>query len=44
MENNYINFYPTPVSLIEKMVQGIDFRVITDILEPEAGKGEIRKV
>lgn len=41
MKSTYVNFYPTPVTLIEKMVQGIDFDKIKEILEPEAGKGDI---
>ena len=41
MFNNNPDFYPTPASLIEKMVSGIDFRVINSVLEPSAGKGNI---
>ena len=34
-------FYPTPKNLIEKMVSGLDFKMIKSILEPSAGKGDI---
>lgn len=34
-------FYPTPPSLVEKMLEGIDWRYVETILEPSAGKGDI---
>lgn len=34
-------FYPTPESLIYKMLEGIDFDKIGTVLEPSAGKGDI---
>ena len=34
-------FYPTPQSLVEKMLQGVDWAYIQTILEPSAGKGDI---
>ena len=34
-------FYPTPNSLIGKMLSGIDWTRIETVLEPEAGKGDI---
>lgn len=34
-------FYPTPQSLVEKMLEGIDFHYVHTILEPSAGKGDI---
>jgi hypothetical protein len=34
-------FYPTPQSLVEKMLEGIDWAYIHTILEPSAGKGDI---
>lgn len=34
-------FYPTPKNLIEKMLSGLDFKMIKNILEPSAGKGDI---
>lgn len=34
-------FYPTPPSLVEKMLEGIDWSYIHTILEPSAGKGDI---
>lgn len=34
-------FYPTPKSLVEKMLEGIDWRYVNTILEPSAGKGDI---
>ena len=36
-------FYPTPDSLIEKMLDGIDYRMIGSVLEPSAGKGDLIK-
>lgn len=41
MFTNNKNFYPTPKSIIDKMLVGIDFRTIKTVLEPEAGKGDI---
>jgi hypothetical protein len=36
------NFYPTPKSLIERMLSKVDYdREIENILEPSAGKGDI---
>lgn len=35
------DFYPTPQSLINKMLNKIDFRMIHNVLEPSAGKGDI---
>lgn len=35
------DFYPTPEHLINKMLFGVDFRMIKSILEPSAGKGNI---
>ena len=34
-------FYPTPQSLIEKMIEGIKWDYVHTILEPSAGKGDI---
>lgn len=34
-------FYPTPLSLIEKMLSGIKWNYISSVLEPSAGKGDI---
>lgn len=34
-------FYPTPESLVKKMIAGVDFCYIHTILEPSAGKGDI---
>lgn len=34
-------FYPTPRKLIDDMLTGIDFRFISSVLEPSAGKGDI---
>lgn len=38
---NNKDFYPTPLSLIHKMLSGIKLDQITTILEPSAGKGDI---
>lgn len=37
-------FYPTPVNLVKKMLDGVDFRYIKTVLEPSAGKGDILRV
>ena len=34
-------FYPTPENLIDKMLFGLDFKMIRSILEPSAGSGNI---
>ena len=34
-------FYPTPKTLIDKMLEGVDLRQVKTILEPSAGKGDI---
>lgn len=34
-------FYPTPQSLVEKMIEGIKWEYVHTILEPSAGKGDI---
>ena len=36
-----LEFYPTPDSLLEKVLDGVDFRKIGTVLEPSAGKGNI---
>lgn len=35
------NFYPTPESVAEKLLKGIDWSKIESVLEPSAGKGEL---
>ena len=35
------NFYPTPESVAEKLLSGIDWRKIESVLEPSAGKGDL---
>lgn len=34
-------FYPTPPSVAGKMLSGLDFRYISSVLEPSAGKGNL---
>lgn len=34
-------FYPTPPKLITKMLGGIDFTLVSSVLEPSAGKGDL---
>lgn len=34
-------FYPTPPSVAEKMLAGLDFTYIQSVLEPSAGKGDL---
>ena len=41
MFNNIKDFYPTPLKLIDKMLDKIDFNKIRTVLEPSAGKGNI---
>lgn len=35
------DLYPTPQKFIDKMLEGLDFRMINSILEPSAGTGNI---
>src|ERR1017187_1621818 len=35
------DFYPTPKKLIRRMLEGVDFHEVRDVLEPSAGKGDI---
>lgn len=35
------DFYPTPGTLIEKMLEGLNLEAISTVLEPSAGKGDI---
>lgn len=35
------DFYPTPDSLINKMLEGVDWNYINSVLEPSAGKGDL---
>lgn len=39
--NGADQFYPTPPSVAEKMLEGIDWAMIGTILEPSAGKGDL---
>ena len=41
MKYNVDEFYPTPESLLEKITTGINWKKVTSILEPSAGKGDI---
>ena len=34
-------FYPTPVSMASEMLAGIDFTLVSTVLEPSAGKGDL---
>lgn len=34
-------FYPTPDDLAEKMLEGIEWDMVTNVLEPSAGKGNL---
>lgn len=42
-ENTKSEFYPTPEWLVDKMLDGVDLRKFSTILEPSAGKGDILK-
>lgn len=39
--NDDFDFYPTPKELAKKMLSGIDWRVVQNVLEPSAGKGDL---
>lgn len=39
--NDDLDFYPTPKDLARKMLAGIDWRMISNVLEPSAGKGDL---
>jgi hypothetical protein len=41
MFNNNADFFPTPSTLIRKMLSFIDFRTIRTVLEPSGGKGDL---
>lgn len=41
MFNNNPDFYPTPIYIISKMLDSVDFKIISSVLEPSAGKGNI---
>jgi hypothetical protein len=41
MFDNLKDFYPTPHSLINKMLSKLDFKMISSVLEPSAGKGDL---
>ena len=36
-----IQFYPTLETLVDKMINKVDWSNVTSILEPSAGKGDI---
>lgn len=38
---NYINLYPTPKTLLDKILSGVDFYKVKTVLEPSAAKGDI---
>lgn len=40
---DYKEFYPTPESVVEKMLEGVDMNYVKTVLEPSAGKGDIVK-
>ena len=44
MFTNNSDFYPTPKNLIDKMLDGLEWKMIHTILEPSAGKGDIVEV
>ena len=41
LADNGDEFFPTPKPLIEKMLAGVDWTVVENVLEPSAGKGDI---
>lgn len=40
-DNARKNFYPTPRALADEMLRGIDRHMISSVLEPSAGKGDL---
>ena len=40
MFDNNPDFYPTPTRIIDKMLAGIDFKLIQTVLEPECREGQ----
>ena len=42
-DNAQKNFYPTPQSMIDKMLSGIDWNFVQSVLEPSAGKGDLAR-
>ena len=34
-------FFPTPAELIDRMISGVDWKYVKNVLEPSAGKGDI---
>lgn len=40
-KENFINFYPTPEKLLEKITADVDWKHVQTVLEPSAGKGNI---
>ena len=38
-----IQFYPTPEWLVDKMLDKVNWKDVTSVLEPSAGKGDIVK-
>lgn len=40
-EESHQGFYPTPEKVAEKLLAGLDLRMIENVLEPSAGKGNL---
>lgn len=38
---NLANFYPTPPTLVARMLAAVDWRMVATVLEPSAGKGDL---
>lgn len=36
-----VDFYPTPPALVTKMLATVDWRIVSTVLEPSAGKGDV---
>lgn len=39
--NEKEEFYPTPDELLKKVLDGVDWKKVRNVLEPSAGKGNI---
>ena len=37
------NFYPTPWAVAQKMLNCVDWKYVSSVLEPSAGKGDLAR-
>lgn len=43
MKFDSVEFFPTPIGLLEKITDGLDWRLVNSVLEPSAGKGDMAR-